>query len=146
MLRLTAVLLSLLFSSAFAAEKPTSPAYSSAVSVTTLLKTQTDGTGKKLSYPAGTPEVTAVLVEIAPGQQTNWHVHPVPCFAYMLEGEISVELANGEKKTFKAGDAMAEAVNMLHNGTNPGRTPARLVMFIAGTAGQPFAVKDSTPR
>ncbi len=107
-----------------------------------LLQTQTEGAGAKLVYPAGAPaEVTTVLVEIAPGRQTNWHVHPVPCFAYMLKGEIAVETATGEKKTFKAGDAIAEVVNVLHNGTNPGATPARLVLFVIGTAGQPFAIK-----
>lgn len=118
------------------------PAYGSGVTTKILLKTQTDGAGTKLVYPAGAPaEVTTVLVEIAPGRQTNWHTHPVPCFAYMLEGEISVETDTGEKKTFRAGDAVAEVINVLHNGTNSGAKPARLVLFVVGIADQPFAVK-----
>lgn len=121
-------------------------AYSSAVTVTPLLKTELDGVGRKIVYPAeGNAEVTAVLVEIAPGQQTNWHKHPVPCFAYMLEGEVHVELANGEVKVLKAGQAFAEVVDLLHNGRNPGPQPAKLVMFVVGLKDQPYAVKAAAP-
>lgn len=121
-------------------------AYSSAVTVTPLLQTQTDGAGRVLVYPGDGPaEVTAVLVEIAPGQQTDWHKHPVPCFAYILEGEVHVELANGEVKVLKAGQAFAEVVDLLHNGRNPGPKPAKLVLFALATAGQPYAVKAPAP-
>jgi len=121
-------------------------AYSQAVTITPLLQTQTDGAGRPLVYPAtGTPEVTAVLVTIAPGRQTNWHQHPVPCLAYMLEGEVHVELPSGEVKIFKAGQAFAEVVDLLHNGRNPGPAPAKLVMFVVGTAGKPYAVKAPAP-
>ncbi|EIP98156.1 cupin domain-containing protein [Opitutaceae bacterium TAV1] len=130
---------------ATAAAEADSP-YAKAVAVTPLLKTQTDGAGQPIVYPADGPaEVSAVLVEIAPGRQTNWHRHPVPCFGYMLEGEVRVELAGGETRTFRAGEAFAEVVNVLHNGTNPGPGPARLVMFVTGTAGRPYAEKTPAP-
>lgn len=141
-LAFTAALLPL----ARAQEQPAARAYSSGVVTKILLQTQTDGDGAKLVYPTTAPaEVTTVLVEIAPGRQTNWHTHPVPCFAYMLDGELSVETVTGEKKTFRTGDAIAEVVNVLHNGTNSGTTPARLILFVIGTAGQPFAVRPATP-
>lgn len=136
------------WSSVLAADSGGERAYSSGVTVSTLWKTRTDSAGKPLAYPAGAPaEITAVLVEIAPGRQTNWHRHPVPCLAYVLEGEVRVELAGGEVKILKAGEAAAEVVDLLHNGTNPGPKPARLVMFALGTVGQPYAIKapvDST--
>lgn len=62
----------------------------------------------------------------------------------MLDGELSVETATGEKKTFRPGDAIAEVVNVLHNGINAGPQPVRLVLFVIGTAGQPFAVRPAT--
>lgn len=128
-----------------AQEKVGSHAYSSGVVAEILLQTRTDGAGAKLVYPTGAPaEVTTLLVEIAPGRQTNWHTHPVPCFAYVLDGELSVETATGEKKTFRPGDAIAEVVNVLHNGINAGPQPVRLVLFVIGTAGQPFAVRPAT--
>ena len=141
--RVLQVLLILSAARAFSAES----AYSGGVTVTPLLQTQTDGAGQKLVYPAGTPaEITGVLVVIAPGRQTNWHHHPVPCVAYILEGELSVELAGGQRRILKAGEAFAEAVGVLHNGTNLGSKPVRLVLFALGTAGQPYAVKDSPAR
>ncbi len=121
-------------------------AYSAGVTVTPLLKTEADGAGRKLVYPtAGAAEVTAVLVEIPPGGQTNWHRHPVPCFAYMLEGELLVELAGGEARTLKAGQAFAEVIDVLHNGVNRTDKPVRLVMFVIGTAGQAYAMRPPSP-
>lgn len=140
--RLIPTALLLLACSLLHAAEPAQPAYGSGVTTRVLLRTQTDGAGAPLAYPTHAPaEVTAVQVEIAPGRQTNWHTHPVPCFAYMLEGELSVETAAGQTHTFKAGDVVAEVVNLLHNGTNSGTQPARLVLFVIGTAGQPFAVR-----
>jgi len=127
-------------------DQPGAAAYGRAVQVTPLLKAQADGAGQKIVYPSGAPaEITGVLVEIAPGGQTGWHSHPVPCVAYVLEGELSVELAGGETKALKAGEAFVEVVDVLHNGTNPGPKRARLVMFALGTAGQPYAVKAPAP-
>ena len=118
-------------------------AYGKAVTITPLLKSKTDAAGQPLLYPANAPaEVTAVIVEIAPGRETGWHHHPVPCLAYILEGELAVELETGEVKSLKAGQAFCETVNISHNGMNHGEKPARLVFFALSTEGQPYAVKD----
>lgn len=118
-------------------------AYSKAVTIIPLLKSKTDAAGQPLQYPTNAPaEVTAVIVEIAPGQQTGWHHHPVPCLAYLLDGELAVELETGEVKSLKAGQAFCETVNISHNGTNHGEKPVRLVFFAISTESQPYAVKD----
>lgn len=118
--------------------------YAPAVKVVPLLTTQTDGTGRPL-VAAADPEVSIVTVEFPPGAQTNWHKHTAPCFAYMLEGELSVELETGEVRTVKAGQAFAEVVEVLHNGINRGTVPARLVMFVSGEAGQAYTVRATPP-
>jgi len=100
---------------------------------------------KPIVYPTGCAEVTAVHVILPPGAQTGWHKHPVPCFAYILEGELDVQLASGETKTLKAGEAYAESVDVMHNGVNKGDAPVKLIMFAAGTCGQPYAVKPPAP-
>lgn len=115
---------------------------SSAVSVTPVLKTQTSWDGKPIVYPAGQAEVTGLIIEIAPGGETGWHLHPVPSFAVVLEGELQVQLKNGEVKRLKAGDALAEVVNTAHNGRNVGSTAVKLVVFYAGAAGQTLTVKQ----
>lgn len=112
-----------------------------AVKVTPMLKTQTSWDGQPLQYPAGQAEVTGMLIEIAPGGETGWHLHPVPSFGMVLEGELEVSLKDGRRNRLKAGDALAEVVNTAHNGRNVGTVPVRLAVFYAGSKGQPLAEK-----
>ena len=103
---------------------------SAAVKVTSLLKTSTSWDGKPIVYPAGQAEVTALIVEIAPGAQTGWHEHPVPSFAYVLEGTLEVTRGTGETKLLRAGDMFAEVVNTLHNGRSlEGKNVKLLVLY-----------------
>ncbi|MCC6415455.1 MAG: cupin domain-containing protein [Opitutaceae bacterium] len=121
-------------------------AYGPAVTARVILQTQTDGTGAKFHYPVDAPaEVTLLQVEIAVGQQTGWHIHPIPCFAYVIEGALTVETDTGSNRAFKAGDALAEVINVRHNGINTGTTPVRLLFFAVSTAGQPYAVSTPIP-
>lgn len=114
---------------------------SSQIKTQLLLKTGQSWDGQPLSYPAGPAEITGILVEIAPHAQTGWHQHPIPSFGYMLEGELTIRLQNGQNKTLKAGDAIAEVVNTLHNGSNHGDKPVRLIVFYTGTTGQVLSIK-----
>lgn len=117
-------------------------AYPQEVVVTPVLKAGKDAAGQKIEYPSGAPaEVTGVVVEIPPGKQTGWHVHLSPCFAYVMEGEVTVEWADGSKRVVKAGEAFAEVVDLKHNGSNQGSVPAKLIMFVIGTKDAPIAVK-----
>lgn len=137
-------LLPLVLGAALALPARDTPAseYSSAVSTTLLLRTTTDVAGTPLVYPAGTAEATGVLVELPPGAETGWHRHTAPCFAYILSGEIAVTQQNGPTRTFRAGEAFAELVNLEHNGRTVGDEPVRLVFFAAGTQGQPFTQRS----
>ena len=127
-------------------QEAASNAYRRDVRVTPLLKTQADYAGRLIAYPTGgAPEVTAVLVEIPAKSQTGWHQHPVPCFAFILEGELQLHLDDGVVKTFRAGEALAEVVDKLHNGVNVTEKSAKLVMFVMGVAGKPYAVAAATP-
>jgi len=118
------------------------PDYNNAVTVSKLLRTSTNSIGQPIVYPHdGTAEVSILTVEIPPGKQTGWHKHPVPIFGYVLSGTLTVNFANGEKKTFHPGDALAEAVNTLHNGINEGAEPVKLLIFVAGEKNVPFTVK-----
>jgi len=99
--------------------------------------------GQRLSYLRSKhPEVTVLVVTVPPGGSTGWHKHPVPVYAYMLDGELSVEMKNGSKYKFKKGDAILEVVNTFHNGYNSGRVPASLVVFYTGAVGIPNVVKE----
>jgi quercetin dioxygenase-like cupin family protein len=115
--------------------------YNSGVKATLILKTTTT-TG---NYPAKylntqVPEITAMKVEIKPGAETGWHSHPVPLYAYVLEGDLTVEIKGGRTYQFAAGDAIVEVVNVPHNGKNLGATPVVLIVFYTGETGRPNTV------
>lgn len=111
-------------------------AYPKAVVVTKLMKTGTDAAGQVIEYPkAGTPELQGLLVEIPVGASTGWHVHPSPCIAHVLQGEVTVDLADGRKNSFVAGDTFAEVVKLGHCGRNTGKVPVKIMLFVIGTQG-----------
>ncbi len=136
----TFLLFSLLFLSVLQVEAPAQD--SPAVKITPLLKTTTSWDGRPIVYPKGQAEITGVIIEIAPGGQTGWHLHPVPCFGCIMEGELDVTLKDGRVKHMKAGEALAEVVNTLHNGRNTGKTPLKLLVFYAGAVGSSLTVKE----
>jgi quercetin dioxygenase-like cupin family protein len=105
-------------------------------SVTTLLQTAVNSLGQPIEYPSdGTPEVTAFLAEMAPGEETGWHQHPVPLLGYVLEGQITIYQVSGEKRTVHAGEVSLESVGVLHNGVNDGIVPVKMIVFAAGLKG-----------
>jgi quercetin dioxygenase-like cupin family protein len=113
--------------------------------LTPLLGSGTDVLGVPLSYPDGSPKVTAAIVTIPPGGQTGWHRHEVPLFAHILEGELTVDYGEKGTKTYRAGDSVLEAMNWPHNGTNTGRVPMKLLAVYMGGGGKANAVGVPLP-
>ena len=99
-----------------------------------LLSTSTTVIGEKLRYPWGTPQVTSAIVTLAPGGRTLLHRHGVPMFAYILEGEITVDYGKNGKRTYRKGDALMEAMNVPHFGMNSGTDTMRLVAVYMGSS------------
>jgi len=113
-----------------------------AVKVTPLLKTATSWNGEPIVYPEGKAEITGLMIELAPGGETGWHLHPVPSFAFILEGTLEVALKDGRSKRFQPGDTFVEVVNTLHNGRNIGSTPVKILVFYPGAAGRNLTVME----
>jgi quercetin dioxygenase-like cupin family protein len=88
--------------------------------------------GATIQYPSGTAKVTGAIITLPPGTETGWHMHPVPCFALILEGDLVVELKDGRTKKLKAGDTFAEVIGTPHNGKNTGKVPLKIAVFYAG--------------
>ena len=110
---------------------------------TTLLRTLTNSIGQPIAYPRdGAPEVTALLVEMAPGEETGWHQHPVPLLGYILSGAITVYQASGEKRVVGPGEVSLESVDVIHNGVNEGAVPCKMIVFVVGTKDVPFTVES----
>lgn len=114
--------------------------------VENLEVTSTNYAGQPLSYPqSGKPEVTALIVHMPPGSSTGWHKHPVPVYAWMIEGELTVRTENGVEKRFVKGEPIIEVMNLMHNGTNTGKNIASLVVFYTGIKGVPNVIKANGP-
>ena len=132
-----------LVSTATMAEDLTPQAYQNLL--TPLVQGGNDVLGRPLAYPEGTPNVTSAIVTVPPGGETGWHEHEVPLFAYILEGELTVDYGEKGKKTYKAGEAVLEAVGWSHNGTNTGTVPMKLVAVYMGGGTSANTVKVDPP-
>jgi quercetin dioxygenase-like cupin family protein len=92
--------------------------------------------GETIHYPTtGPAHVTAAIVTLAPGEKTSVHKHGVPLFAYILEGELTVDYAGYSKRTYRAGEAFMEAMDVAHFGINTGAQTMRLLAVYMGAQG-----------
>ncbi len=102
---------------------------------TVLYHGNTTVLGQEIAYPPGAPEITGSIVTMVPGQSTGWHEHDAPLFAYMLEGELTVDYGPAGKRRYVAGDALLEAIDVAHDGTNTGSTTTRILVVFIGADG-----------
>jgi quercetin dioxygenase-like cupin family protein len=101
-----------------------------------LLSTGQNVVGETLRYPTSGPaHVTAAIVTLAPGEQTIVHRHGVPLFAYILDGELTVDYGEHGRRIYRAGDAFMEAMDVAHFGVNTGTQPVRLLAVYMGAEG-----------
>ncbi|MGO9699969.1 MAG: cupin domain-containing protein [Xanthobacteraceae bacterium] len=110
--------------------------------VTPLLSTGTTVAGETLHYPAsGAAHVTAEIVTLPPGGRTALHKHGVPMFAYILDGEITVDYGGHGKRTYRKADSIMEAMDVAHFGADTGAQPVRILVVFMGAEG----VADTIP-
>jgi quercetin dioxygenase-like cupin family protein len=101
-----------------------------------LLSTGTSVVGEPLHYPTSGPaHVTAAIVTVAPGAKTILHKHGVPLFAYILDGELTVDYGDRGKRVYRKGDAFMEAMDVPHYGIDTGAKPVRLLAVYIGAEG-----------
>lgn len=89
----------------------------------------TDVLGGPLVYPDCKPRVEALKITLSPGQVGGIHQHLTPLFAYVLSGELSVtyEQGDGITKIYREGDALMDAMNVMHHGFNQTDEPVTLL-------------------
>jgi len=98
-----------------------------------LLSTGTSILGETIRYPnAGPAHVTAAIVTLAPGARTIMHKHGVPLFAYILDGELTVDYGGHGTRTYAQGQSFMEAMAVAHFGVNNGAQPVRLLAVYMG--------------
>ena len=99
--------------------------------------------GQPIEYPRnGTPEVTAFITELAPGETIPWHQHPVPLLGYVLSGELTVRQADGETRVVRVGEVSLESVGLIHQGSNEGSELLKMLVFVIGLKDTPFFITE----
>ncbi|GGH58077.1 cupin domain-containing protein [Frigidibacter albus] len=98
-----------------------------------VMQTSTDAVGQPIAYPPGAAVVTAAIVHLEQGVSTGWHLHEVPFFAQVLEGELTVDYGTKGLRVYSTGDTLVEAVDWPHNGTNTGSGPVRILAVYMGS-------------
>ena len=120
--------------------------YDAGVQGKVILQTENMSNGDPITYfKTDHPKVTVMTVDIAPGAQTGWHSHPVGVYAYVMSGQLTVNMEGGKTVEYKEGDAIVEVVNIRHNGMNAGKIPVRLVVFYLGGKDIPNVMKADAP-
>lgn len=100
-----------------------------------LLNTGTTVVGEPIRYPEGTARVTSTIVTLAPHTEAALHLHPVPMYAYILEGEVVVDYGPHGRRTYTQGQALMEAMLAPHRGINLTDRPVRILCVFMGAEG-----------
>ena len=115
--------------------------YNNDIKIEPLLKTDTTSIGQKINYPDfRNDEVTISKVTLQPGQSTGWHKHTFPVFAYVLKGNLTVELENNKTMQFPENSSFSEVLDTFHNGINKGKERLVLIAFYMGEKGKALSV------
>jgi quercetin dioxygenase-like cupin family protein len=115
------------------------PAHGGAATMTWVFEDTKTWAGEPLSYPStANPVISANVLTIPAGTVTQWMVHPVQPFLYVLEGTLTVEFAaDGSRRTFNAGQAFLQTRHNWHRGRNDGATTVRLLGVFLGAKDVP---------
>ena len=95
-----------------------------------ILDTDKTEIGQVFSYPTGQPKIISKIVTIPAGVETGPHMHEYPLYAYILEGEVTVDYGDEGVKKFVKGDSLIEAINFKHNGINTGVIPTQILVVL----------------
>ena len=91
-------------------------------------------------FPKGQAKVQILKITIPAGVTLPWHHHPVINAAYVLKGQLKVELLEGPSRVIRAGESLVEVVNTVHRGQALPDSDVEVVVFYAGTPGTPITV------
>ena len=84
--------------------------------------------GEPIAFGTGTPAISAWVITFEPGGHTNLHQHPAPSFVYVMEGELEVQVADGEPYPIKQGQAIIEPQDTTVQAFNVADGPTRIIV------------------
>jgi quercetin dioxygenase-like cupin family protein len=90
-------------------------------------------------------ELVLISVSLEPGASSPVHWHPGDCYATVIEGTIEVRVEGKEPRRLSAGEVQATQAKPLHQFTNVGDRPARLLTTLVVEKGKPRTVAVPKP-
>ena len=84
-------------------------------------------------------EVVTAVAEFQQGVSAGRHTHPGEEVGYVLDGAIVLEQEGRPAITLNAGQTFLIPAGTVHNATNPGATPARVLATYIVEKGKPLA-------
>lgn len=90
-------------------------------------------------------EVVTQYVDWRPGQSTGWHTHFGDEVAYVLEGELRIEIDGMPTRTVKAGEVYHNQMGQVHRTTNVSAAPARTLATYIVEKGKPRSTNAVAP-
>jgi quercetin dioxygenase-like cupin family protein len=116
--------------------------YKSDIIVEPVLETDTTTIGQGFIYPdSQKDEITISKITIQPGKSTGWHKHEFPVFAYVLKGNLTVELENHKFMEFPENSSFSEVINTFHHGVNNGKVEVILIAFYLSEKGKTLSIR-----
>jgi quercetin dioxygenase-like cupin family protein len=107
----------------------------------------TTSAGEPLLYPdTPNPVVKSDILTIPPGGVTQWMTHPVPAYLYVLQGDLTVQFADGRQQTFHQGQSFLQSQTQWHRGRNDGQQQVRFLAVFLDAKGIPVILHPPVVR
>lgn len=84
-------------------------------------------------------EAVQAIAEIIPGGAAGKHTHPGEEVGYVLEGTVLIEIDGKPAMTLNAGQFFMIPAGRIHNATNKGKGPAKVLATYIVEKGKPLA-------
>jgi quercetin dioxygenase-like cupin family protein len=84
-------------------------------------------------------EVVSAIAEFQPGATVGPHTHPGEEAGYLLEGTLVFEQTGKPTVTLKAGETFFVPAGTVHDATNKGSSPTRVLATYIVEKGKPLA-------
>jgi quercetin dioxygenase-like cupin family protein len=99
------------------------------VAVKEIVNSAFNDAGQPIRLPGGSLRLVVSTYDIPPGAKLPWHKHPYQRYAYVAEGDLTVDQAGRGPRVYHAGEFVAESVNLWHFGENAGTATVRLLVI-----------------
>lgn len=109
-----------------------------AETITRLPDLTTTTAGEPLLYlSTPDPVISSDILTVPPGGVSRWMTHPVPAYIYILQGDLTIQFADGTEKTIHQGEVALQPRAAWHRGRNEGKVPLRFLAVFMGAKGVP---------